>query len=85
MACTANSLLASAAASGYYGLDDRNLKLAILYMLCSGGAGGGGSGGLSQGSGAPVTAPTDATVTNAYFDTDTGTMYYWNTTSQAWL
>lgn len=34
--------MAAAAAGGYYGLEDRSLKMAILYMLCIGGAGGAG-------------------------------------------
>lgn len=48
MACDANTLMAQAAANGYYGLDDRSLKIAILQLLCSGGGGGGGGITLAQ-------------------------------------
>lgn len=39
MACDANTLMAAAAANGYYGLDHRELKMALLQLLCSGGSG----------------------------------------------
>jgi hypothetical protein len=44
MACDAKTLLAQAAANGYYNLDSRNLKIALLQLLCDGGGGGGGGG-----------------------------------------
>jgi hypothetical protein len=33
--CTASTLLSTAAANGYFGLDDRSLKIAALQLLCS--------------------------------------------------
>ncbi len=45
MACDAQTLINAAAANGYYALEDRSIKMAILYMLCSSGAGGAGLSG----------------------------------------
>lgn len=47
------------------------------------GAGGGGSAD-SQGVGAPVAPPANTAATSTYYDTSTGTAYFWNTTTQAW-
>lgn len=51
--------MAAAAANGYYGLSDRNLKIALLQLMCSGSTGGGGAvGGVTNGNGAPTAATT---------------------------
>lgn len=49
--------MASAAANGYYGLDDRDLKIATLELLCEGGGGGGGTTQVYTGNGAPAIVP----------------------------
>ena len=36
MSCDAGTLMRAAAANGYYGLDERDLKIAMLQLLCSG-------------------------------------------------
>lgn len=43
------------------------------------------SGGMSQGSGAPVAAPSQPLVMAIYVDLDTGVMYVWNVITQAWI
>lgn len=40
MSCSVTSLLSSAAANGFFSLQDRELRIAILQLLCSGTAGG---------------------------------------------
>lgn len=68
MACDANTLMAQAAANGYYGLDDRSLKIAILQLLCSGGGGGASGGGVTAGAGAPSSVPASGAA--LYIQTD---------------
>jgi len=39
MACNVNTLLAQAAAGGFFGCQDRELRIAIIQLLCNGGGG----------------------------------------------
>jgi hypothetical protein len=75
MSCTASSLLTAAAANGYFGLEDRGLKIAILQMLCAGGA-----GQIYSGSGEPTVTPSASQA--LYINTDDGTLRSWY--SNAW-
>jgi hypothetical protein len=56
--CNANTLLQTAASNGYFGLDDRSLKIAALQLLCSGGGGGGFQVGTGDPTGSTATSPT---------------------------
>jgi len=63
--------MASAASAGYYGLEDRSLKMAILYMLCQGGAGG----ILTSGVGEPTSTPSSSLA--IYINTTDGSLRTW--------
>lgn len=85
--CDLDTLKAEACANDFFCLDKNIQRAVFLQLLCNLNAAiaaiSGGSAG-SQGSGPPSTAPSDTTATAFYVDTDTGTIYYWNTANQAW-
>ena len=83
MPCDVQTLLNAASANGYQSLDNWMLKMCLLYMLCSGGAGG-NSPAYSQGTGAPTTPPTNTANPAVYRDTVTGNIYWWDVPSQTW-
>jgi hypothetical protein len=87
MAATANTLIASAMSLGYDSLSDRGLKECLLYAASDGGGGGGGggSGAVTQGTGAPSSAPTDPTSPAIYTNLTDGVIYTWNVVTQAWI
>lgn len=65
------------------------LDILELQLLCeiSAAITGGGTVGvnqLSQGAGAPAAPPANTSVVNAYVDTDTGTVYWWNPSTAQW-
>lgn len=76
------------AAKCYQCSDDRSLTLQVVYLLnqilANGGGGGGSTNQLSQGIGAPVAPPANPAVTNAYLDTNSGIVYWWNVGTASW-
>lgn len=86
MADTAQTLIEAAVALGYESLSDRGLKECLLFAASDGGGGGGGgSGAVTQGAGAPSSAPTDPTSPAIYTNLTDGVIYTWNVVSQAWI
>lgn len=81
---TATEILTAACDSKIACLDERDLLIVIAEALAQGAAGGGGSGVVSDGVVDPVAAPADATVTNWYINTATGTAWVWPAGGAAW-
>jgi hypothetical protein len=77
MACTANSLLASAASNGYYGLDSLNLKMCILQLLCLTTT---GASATLTGTGSPVGVVTPTFVGQLYTDQNGPPYGLWQST-----
>ena len=75
--------MAAAAANGYYGLDDRDLKIALLQLLCSS-SGGVGSGGVTCGTGVPTSVPSGGC--GIYIQTDSLPLpgAYWSYFNGQW-
>jgi len=85
MSCDASTLMQEAAANGYYGLGDRDLKIATLQLICSLSTSGSSGGScLSRSVGPPVTAPAVGCPV-AINITDTGAWYWYDTGASAWI
>jgi len=86
MACNVNTLLAQAASNGFFALQDRELRISVLQLLCNGGGGGGGGSAqlVTYTSGSPAN-PTDVTKPALAYD-PTGNLptLGWNTGTLTW-
>jgi len=85
--CDPRTLLANASCFACYANTPGLTTLIELQLLCEISAvltGGATTSQLSQGAGAPGTPPTNTTVVNAYRDTNTGNVYWWNPSTSAW-
>lgn len=81
MACDANSLMATAMASGYGGMSDRDLKMATLASACAGGGGGGGGNAVTVANTSPVGNGT--TKGDMWINETNNNTWYWD--SAAWI
>lgn len=86
MACNPVTLLAAGQIyNPYTPYEQRLIEIELLCSIMSNGSGGGGSGAVTQGSGAPVAAPTTATSPAIYTDLTSGIIWTWNVLTQTWV
>jgi len=78
--CSISTLLRDACTNRFACVDEKDYRGLVLQLLCNLGA----AGGISFGTVAPTTSPSNTSVVSLYINTANGVLYYWNPTTQAW-